>query len=155
MTLFLCLEEKWFTSIALTVLMLISLLVLLVGLWFSFSSFINSLVSSVFVCLSSSILLYLLLCHINTQHTDRIRTTINIWFSSFGLFLSKRVITYCPFFSISLPGCSGSNLPLYGEAASDHGADGVLSGGHQGEWPQWFPSGKVHYQPTVCHLLKK
>lgn len=42
------------------------------------------------------------------------------------------------------PGGSGSDLPLHGEAASDHGADGVLPGGHQGEWPQWFPAGTMH-----------
>lgn len=49
------------------------------------------------------------------------------------------------------PGGPGSDLPLYSEAASDHGADGVLSGGHQGERPQWFPAGKM---PLLFFILE-
>lgn len=37
------------------------------------------------------------------------------------------------YFIFLTAGGPGSDLPLYGEAAPDHGADGVLSGGHQGE----------------------
>lgn len=61
-----------------------------------------------------------------------------LFFCLFSLFIPSSF----PLF----PGCSGSDLPLYGEAASDHGPDGVLSGGHQGERPQWFPPGQRHYK---------
>lgn len=44
-------------------------------------------------------------------------------------------------FCVVFPGGPGSDLSLYSEAAPDHGADGVLSGGHQGERSQWFPTG--------------
>lgn len=34
------------------------------------------------------------------------------------------------------------DFSLHGEAAADHGADGVLPGGHQGERPQRLPAGQ-------------
>lgn len=48
---------------------------------------------------------------------------------------------FLPFLLSLTAGGSGSDLPLYGEAASDHRADGVLSGGDQRERPQRFPTG--------------
>lgn len=76
-------------------------------------------------------------------------------FSPLSLISFAQSVCYLCQFTIFRPlliaGGPGSDLPLHGEAASDHRADGVLSGGHQGERPQWFPTGQIHmfYSKTL------
>lgn len=94
---------------------------------------------------------------------------INIWLSSVCLLYKciilaklKSLVAVSSFFSLfpspfiyffSPPGRPGSDLALYGEAASDHGADGVLPGGHQGERPQRISAGEMQNKRRCFFFL--
>lgn len=75
------------------------------------------------------------------------------WSPSLLFLLSSPSFLPLLFMFFSPPGRPGSDLALYGEAASDHGADGVLPGGHQGERPQRISAGEMQNKRRCFFFL--